>query len=247
MVGAIGLIIVFGHNLLSLAPDFPLRNIISPLFGPAAFPITQQTLLIIGYPPIPWLGIMLIGFSCGNFFDSPFLIRRGLFLKVGLSFLMVFIILRIINVYGDNPWTSQKDFWFTFLSFINVTKYPPSLLFVLLMLGIMFMLFAFTDDVNNGLTRAVTVFGKVPLFYFIVHFYLIHIILLGVLFIQGFAWTDFDFSASTFGRPKDVASGVGLGMIYLIWMCVVIFLYPVCKWYGEYKAKNKDVTWVKYL
>jgi hypothetical protein len=129
---------------------------------------------------------------------------------------------------------------------MNVTKYPPSLVFCLVTLGIMFLILAFSEGVKGRLIDVVSVYGKVPLFYFLVHFFLIHFILLVVLFSQGFHWVQLDFASGNFGRPKGVQSGLLLPTVYLIWIAVVVILYLPCKWFGKYKAEHKQ-WWLKYI
>ena len=228
-IAIIGLIIIFCHNLLALIPfekDSIVKTLLSPLFGLSVFPVTAQTNFFMAYPPIPWLGIMLVGFASGKLFELPDSKRKNLFLKISLGTLLFFVVLRFINVYGDSLlWSSQKNAFYTFLSFMNVTKYPPSLLFSLITLGIMFLILAFGEVVNNKLKNIVSVYGKVPLFYFIIHFYLIHTAMIVLMFLQGFHWSDLNFASGSFGRPKGVQSGVELWAIYLIWI-IVVFAKP---------------------
>jgi len=249
-IGLIGLGIIFFHNLLPLIPFKDgafIKILLSPLFETTLIPLTSHTNLIIGYPPIPWLGIMLVGFASGKIFSMTQDIKKSVFLKIGLSALLLFAILRFINIYGDSSlWSTQKDGLFTFVSFINVTKYPPSLLFCLLTLGVMFLAIALAQRANNRFTKVATVYGKVPLFYFVVHFYLIHFLMIVMLFFQGFHWSDLNFSSGTFGRPLGVQSGVGLWAIYLIWFGVVAIMYKPCLWFGKYKADHKG-WWLKYI
>jgi len=161
--------------------------------------------------------------------------------------LLLFIVIRYINIYGDSlPRSGQQSPILTFLSFMNVTKYPPSLQFCLVTLGIMFVLLAVADHLTVPLKNIITVYGKVPLFYFIVHFYLIHIITLIVLILQGFQWQQLSFSTGTFGRPAGIESGLPLWAIYLIWIAVVAALYQPCRWFGRYKAKH-TYWWLRYL
>lgn len=249
-IGIIGLLIIFFHNLFPLIPfakESSLKVIFSLLFSPGFFPLFSKVNFIMGYAPIPWLGIMLTGFAAGKLFMLSEDKNQKIFLKIGLSALLLFIVLRFINVYGDGSrWSSQKNGLYTFLSFINVSKYPPSLLFCLGTLGIAFLMFAITKYANNGIIDTVSAYGKVPMFYFLVHFYLIHILMILLMFLQGFHWSDLDFASGTFGRPKGVHSGLRLWAIYLIWICVVAVLYKPCVWFGKYKATHKQ-WWLKYF
>ena len=200
----------------------------------------------MAYPPIPWLGIMLLGFAAGRLFEIAQPKRKRIFLKIGTGALMLFVIIRFINLYGDSfRWTAQKNGLYTFLSFINITKYPPSLIFCLVTLGIMFIILSFIEGIKNKYTDIAIVFGRTPLFYFVVHWYIIHPLMFVMVFLQGFKRSDLIFGFN-FGRPKT-GSGVELWAIYLIWIGVVIMMYPLCKWYGKYKEKHTEKKWLRYL
>lgn len=250
ILGIVGLLIIFCHNLIPLIPfgeGSLIKTILTLFFGFGAFPI-GSTAFIMTYPPIPWLGIMLVGFAAGTFFELDSETRKKRFIQIGIVSLALFVILRIINIYGDPiPWSYQTDTVYTFLSFINLTKYPPSLFFCLTILGITFLMLAFAENAKNKLTDFAMVYGKVPLFYFVVHLYLIHFILLVILFLQGLSFSSFEFATGTFGRPKGVSSGLDLWAIYLIWIGVVAALYFPCRWYGKYKSEHKEKTWLRYL
>jgi len=249
-LGITGLIIIFCHNLLPLIPfteESVFKTVLTPFFSPVAIPVFAEKVLVMGYPPIPWLGIMLTGFGFGRYFEMENKERKKRFTKFGFGALALFAILRFINIYGDPAlWSPQKNAVFTFLSFMNVTKYPPSLLFCLVTLGIMILLLAFADQFNDRTKKVTAVYGKVPLFYFIIHFYMIHTITLIMLFAQGFHWSQFEFATGTFGRPKNIESGLPLWAIYLIWITVVAILYKPCIWYGAYKAK-KSHWFLRYI
>jgi uncharacterized membrane protein len=247
-IGIVGLCIVFIHNIFALLPGLgAVKTILSPLFAPGAFPIGQERMFVMGYPPIPWLGILLIGFSAGKIYiDRKAAHQRKLVLKAGMVSLALFLLLRFINLYGDNsPWLPQKNNLYTFLSFINVTKYPPSLQFSLLFLGLMFLTLALLHSIKNKWTEILSVYGRVPLFYFLIHWYLIHPILFLIILLQGYRSSEMEFGFN-FGRPKG-GGGVELWAVYLIWLGVVVVLYPVCKWFGRYKAQHKEKKWLRFL
>jgi uncharacterized membrane protein len=250
VIGIMGLIIIFGHNLLqgiNVTASPAIAFIFSALLRPSLFQATPSFSFYTAYPVIPWLGIMLAGFACGEFFESSPERRDKIFLYSGLSILALFILIRFSNIYGDPaPWVKQKSALFTSLSFINTTKYPPSLLFTLMVLGITFLLLFISEKVKNKFTELLSVYGKVPLFYFIFHLYIIHSLMFLMLFLQGFKGKDLLFGVFNNGRPKT-GGGVILPVIYLIWLAVVILLYPVCKWYGTYKLKHKENKILRYL
>ncbi|PSR56121.1 hypothetical protein AHMF7605_22750 [Adhaeribacter arboris] len=250
VIGLIGLLIVFGHNLVSILPlgaATPLSRVALTLFNPNIFQITPQLTFFVGYPPIPWLGIMLIGFSVGPLFTLPVAQRKSFFWRTGLATVVFFICLRFSNIYGDPAaWSMQNAGLFTFLSFLNTTKYPPSLLYTCMTLGIMFLIFWLVDGFKNKLVQIISTYGKVPLFYYIIHWYLLHLILLAMVFLQGFHWDDLQFGTFLFGRPKQ-PSGVNLAVIYFIWLSVVVALYPLCHWYQRYRSNHPEKTWLRYL
>ncbi|QMW04857.1 DUF1624 domain-containing protein [Spirosoma foliorum] len=247
-IGLIGGLIVALHGLITLipVPENLLLKVLRSLFSPMVFPYGTGKLLFVAYPPVPWLGIMLIGYGAGRFFESTEQSQRRIFLKTGLLSLGLFSLLRGMNLYGDPVnWSSQKNRLYSFLSFINVTKYPPSLQFCLLFLGIMFLILSLVQGINNRWTGIVRVYGKTPLFYFLVHWYLIHPLVFVMVFLQGFKSSDLVFGFN-FGRPKT-GSGIDLWAVYLIWLFIVLMMYPLCKWYGAYKERHKEQTWLRYL
>jgi uncharacterized membrane protein len=248
-IAVTGLAILLLHNLTDLIPAkaaLPLYERIGLAFlRPDVFPLYAGKILIIGYPPLPWVGILLTGFAAGHLFKPGAKGRRSLFLKMGLLAIGAFIMLRFINSYGDPvPWSAQKSRLYTLLSFLNVTKYPPSLDFSLLFLGIMFLLFAVFGDVKNKYTAIVRTYGRVPLFYFLIHWYLLHPLVFVMAWLQGFKTSQFVFGTS-FGRP--VGSGLSLWGVYAVWLVLVAALYPLCRWYGRYKAAHREKAWLRFL
>jgi uncharacterized membrane protein len=249
VVMVIACLLFFGHDLVVgiPMPANPVLGFIgSLLFGPGAFPLASGRLLVIAYPVLPWLGIMLAGFCAGRLFTLPMQKRRTLFLRLGVSALALFVLLRLSNWYGDPVrWTTQKNGIFTFLSFMNLSKYPPSLLYSLATLGILLLIFSAAEGRDNAFTRFLLVYGRAPLFYFVVHIYLIHLLMLLMVTFQGYPLSSLDFSSFKFGRPDH--AGLSLGAVYLVWAAVVLALYPLCRWYGSYKARHKEKPWLRYL
>lgn len=250
IIGFTGLLIIFCHNLLQgvSIPENPVAAFISSvLFRPAMIQITPGLGFYTAYPLISWLGIMLTGFAAGEFFEIPAEKRNKIFLKIGFGALLLFVVIRYVNIYGDpSQWSEQKSALFSFLSFINTTKYPPSLLFILLFLGITFLILYISDISKNRFGEILEVYGRVPLFYFIIHLFIIHSLMFVKLYIQGYKNNDFLFGAFKNGRPEN-GGGVDLPLIYLIWLGVVLLLYPVCKWYGKYKGNHTENRFLRYL
>jgi uncharacterized membrane protein len=249
-IGIIGLLIILFHNLLQAVtiPANPVSIFLSSvLFRPFLMQITPGFSIFTAYPLIPWLGIMLAGFACGELFGMTAEKRKKMFLIAGIGALLIFVVIRFVNIYGDpSQWSHQKTGLFTFLSFINTTKYPPSLLFTLLFLGITFIVLFISEKVSNRFTELLSVYGRVPLFYFIIHLFLIHSLMFVMLLLEGFGSADMLFGAFNNGRPKT-GGGVELWVIYLIWLSVVILLYPLCKWYGNYKSEHKESKFLRYM
>ena len=250
---AIGLVLVFGHNLFDLMQVQPGDS------GYVPWAILQQSgtgslwsgnSTLIAYPLIPWLGIMLTGYGAGFLFSKNFdrLKRKQILLNAGIIAILLFVILRFTNLYGDpRGWSVQKNALFTIMSFVNTTKYPVSLLYTLMTLGPILIIMAWMENWKTKFLEPARIVGRVPLFYYILHFYLIHLTALCVFMITtGTSWSDVNFHfPKTFG---GIPPGVGytLGWVYVAWISIVIALYPLCKWYHHYKSKHHQ-WWLGYL
>lgn len=249
----LGLALVLGHNLLDYVQlqENTLADILLRIFftGRGTFlPRPDGGAIVFLYVIFPWAGIMMSGYGLGMLYNrnADPARRKKLLLLIGSVLTVLFVVLRFINGYGDPaPWSTQDTGIKTFMSFLNVTKYPPSLFFTFMTQGPILILLAFTEQTDNAFSRICTVYGRVPFFFFLVHFYLIHIMTLVVVFLSGYTWqqaTDdslfFKFRPNEFGYP--------LGQTYLIWILIVVALYWPCKWYGEYRAR-KRTWWLSYL
>jgi len=247
-IGLLGLSVIFLHNVFPFLPlsQLPVAAaLLNPLFTPNVLPIGGTT-LIIGYPPIPWVALLFAGFGLGAYVQRADINRPRLWLLLGMVSLLLFVVLRAVNGYGDPaPWATHDRIGPTVMSFLNVTKYPPSLLFCLLMLGLMFLLLAVAERVPLRYTAAIADYGKVPLFYYVLHWYLIHIGLFAVLLIQGFQPSDFRFGFR-FGRPEE-GGGLDLLGVYVVWIAAVACLYIPCKRYAAYKLRHPEKKWLRYL
>jgi uncharacterized membrane protein len=150
-------------------------------------------------------------------------------------------------VYGDPaPWSAQKNGLYTFLSFMNVTKYPPSLIFDLLFLGIAITFLSFAEKLPKALQNLLSVYGSVPMFYYLIHLVLIRVAVFIMVFAQGYQWKDLQFGPFQFGRPAT-GSGIGLAGVLLAWLAIVAILYPLCKWYSRYRSHHPEKQWLRYL
>jgi uncharacterized membrane protein len=243
-LGIIGWSIVVLYGALSRLPiSTPLVGF---LYSVTALPLSATKTLVVGYPLLPWLGIMLIGYGTGPLFEYSSQERKTLFWKWGLVLLSLFVVIQLAhNSLFPNQLSAQKEALFKVLYFLNVSKYPPSLLYVLLTLGVMFLLLSLAERGENALSRFLITYGKVPMFYYLVHWYIIHSLMFVVLFAQGFGVKDFEFGFG-FGRPK-ATNGLPLWGIYGVWIGVVLLLYPLCKWYGNYKKSHPEKAWLRYL
>lgn len=242
----LGSFIMIFYGLLALVPESSLRNILSPLFVLTVLPLSER-LLILAYPILPWWSIMLIGYGLGEFFLVEKPNRIMFFMKMAGGFLITFVVLRFINLYGDPvPWSVQTKPFFTVLSFLNVSKNAPSLDFTLCMLGISFTLLWLTEIYGADKLKFFKVYGSVPLFYYLIHWYLIRTFLIVVFLAKGFRWKDFVFHEQTLGRPKS-DDGLTLPQTYLVWLSVILIMYPICKWYSKYKSQHPEKTWLRYL
>ena len=253
---AIGLFIVLGHNALDFLEAEPgfKAGFWWDLFHHGSFaiyPIAKDHFIAIMYPFVPWTGLMILGYCFGIFFTSKFTSehRQKILLRFGLSLIGFFILLRGINLYGDpNPWTPQNTMFHTFLSFIKVHKYPPSLAYMSVMIGFAILALSFLETIQNKITKAFRVFGRTAFFYYILHFYLVHTICMILYFSRGHSLVEAINSLQTFPFLFSIkGEGYSLGFVYLIWMLIISGLYPLCKWYDSYKTAHKEKWWLSYL
>jgi len=249
---AVGIILVAGHNLLDgikVAGNGADAMGWAMLHGYQFFDFGDH-FFFSGYAVIPWTGIMLLGYCFGKLYlySTASEVRRKILLRLGFGPLALFLVLRLFNIYGNpTPWTPQENPLFTFLSFINVNKYPPSLQFFLVMLGPSFLFLAAAEKLNGGVWDKVTALGRVPLFFYIVHVYVIHIIAIVAALATGFELKGMVFNTWITDSPDLKGYGFNLGIIYLFWIGIVLALFPLCLWYDRYKTAHKENKWLSYL
>jgi len=257
-----GLAMIFLHNLLDRfvvphwqGPESPVPSWSEKLFmilhQESFFPVLwffPSPVVILAYPLIPWIGVMALGFAFGALYEIDGERRRRLLMRIGIVSIGLFVLLRAVNVYGDLvKWSVQRTATYTFLSFMNVTKYPPSLLYLLATLGPAMIFLALAERTSRGwLSRSLIVFGRVPLFYYLLQWYVAHglAVLLGLVALQPVAWQFMNFNDRFGTQPPN--TGFRLWVVYVLWILGVLLLYPLCKWYADLKRRRND-WWLSYL
>jgi uncharacterized membrane protein len=250
----VSLVLIAAHNLFDGVD--PAR------FGAAAglWNILHQPGLVplpgiptfVAYPLVPWIAVMALGFCLGPLYLQEPARRQRLLIRSGTAATLGFVLLRALNHYGDPaPWASQPGAVYTVLSFLNTTKYPPSLAFLLMTLGPVLLALGWLDRHPPRLTNPLVVFGRVPLFYFVLHFYAAHLAAVLLAFASyGSDALRFVFHPlPSMGGPSALfptGFGYPLGVAYLVWALIVIALYPLCRWFAGVKARRRN-WWLGYL
>lgn len=256
LILALGILIVAGHNLLDIPESKPgfeagfwwdlLHHGVFKLY-----PIGDNRVLMMVYPFLPWTGLMMLGYCAGKLFTPSFSpeARKKLLLQMGGGLIALFVVLRFSNLYGDPvPWTKQDSPFYTFLSFLKINKYPPSLLYLCITIGPALILLALIESIKNRFTGFMVTFGRTAFFYYILHLYLIHVVAAIFFFARGHSFAE----ARNVGKQFPfmyVAPGEGNGLlvVYAVWLGVILLLYPLCKKYDRYKTAHKEKWWLSYL
>jgi len=260
-IAVLGLGMIAAHNLLdpinpaSFGRFYWLWML---LHSPGRIPVTAHFSFSVRYVLIPWVGVMSLGFAFGRVLLRPD--RRKWILTLGISATLLFFVLRGFNLYGNGiaglpfgyprsagPWAVQPTLALTVVSFFNVLKYPPSLDYLLVTLGLALIVLGLLDGTKaaRGLSRILLVYGRVPLFYYVLHIYLLNIMarVVAIVFRQpvwhGTVIADF--------AQRPVGYGHGLPFIYAMWILAVAILYLPCRWFMELRARHRDWAWLSYL
>jgi len=247
VVTVLGALMIVGHNLLdSVKSASPLWSI---LHSPGFVLNTPTHVVFVAYPLIPWIGVTAVGYGLGQVYSWDTERRRAFLLRLGLALSVAFLVIRGVNTYGDpSHWTPQKTAVFTVLSFLNTIKYPPSLLFLLMTLGPAMIFLWSVDRGTPRVLRPALGIGKVPLFYYMLHFPLIHLLAVVTCYVRyGSALSMFespDLAHYPFSAPPGW--GYSLPVVYLIWAFVVAAMYPLCRWFAALKQRRSD-AWLSYL
>jgi uncharacterized membrane protein len=244
----LGLGIVAGHNLLDRV--WPTSNLMDQHWPLWVILHSQMTLhagpflLLFIYPLLPWVGVMTLGFGISRVFELPKDRRNSLLLWAGLAVTAGFVLLRAIGIYGDpNPWRIHPgELTATVISFLNTTKYPPSLLYLLMTLGPSAVLCSLADRTTGAVKNVLVMYGRVPFAFYVAHFYLIHLLSLGLGLLQGFRLRQM----MTIFLFYPTGYGLGLPGVYAVWALVVVSLYPFCRYVARLKARRRD-WWLSYV
>jgi uncharacterized membrane protein len=260
-IGVLGLGMIATHNLLDRinpASFGKLSWLWMFLHTPGRIPIIDHFQFSVRYVLIPWVGVMAAGFAFGSLLLRAD--RRKWILTLGISATILFFVLRGLNLYGNGiaglpfgyprsagPWSAQPTLSLTVISFFNTLKYPPSLDYLLMTLGPSLILLGLLDKAKaeGGLSRILVVYGRVPLFYYVLHLYLIHILAIVVALVfhqpilHGSVIADF--------ATKPAGYGHSLPFIYAMWILAVAILYLPCLWFMELRSRHRDWTWLSYL
>jgi len=246
VTGLIGLLIVVGHNALDFLTPADFGNAAAfwtMLHEGGRIVLSDDLVWIVSYPLLPWIGLMALGYSFGASVNLPGSRRRAIYMGSGLTLIALFVVLRLFNLYGDGTlWSSQASPSFTLLSFLNTTKYPPSLLFLLMTMGPALCILALLENWGSGgrVRDALLTFGQVPLFFYVLHLYLLRF---------SAAPVSFALYGSEAASPPPGPAGsamLGLGAAYAAWVIAIALLYPACRWFANVKKRRND-WWLSYL
>lgn len=242
-------IIIFGHNLLDNI-HFDGSIVWSMLHERRPFKLSEGLTVNFAYSLIPWVAVMSLGYCFGSLYDKSFdaAKRKKILNVLGAGSLLLFVILSAINKYGDiDGWVNYGDTSKTLMSILDVDKYPPSLLFLLTTVGATFLFLANAEKLKGRLVDFFCVFGRVPFFYYILHIYLIHFIALFAAEFTGFGWQAM--ILPKFVSRVEALRGYGFNLltVYIVWVAVILLLYPLCKKFDRYKQTHKEKWWLSYL
>ena len=242
-------LIIFGHNLLDNV-HFNGNFFWAMIHERSVFKISDTSRFYIDYPIVPWIAVMALGYYFGSFYDTSFDSgkRKKILNITGISAIILFVILRFTNVYGDPaPFMHYDTFSKDLMSFLQLSKYPPSLLYVLSTLGVAFLFLASAEKLKGRIVQFFCTFGRVPFFYYIIHLFLIHIVALIFAQMQGLGWKAMILTDWVSELPYLKGFGFPLWIVYLVWMGVIVLLYPVCRWFDQYKQSHREKWWLSYL
>jgi uncharacterized membrane protein len=244
-LAALSIATIVLHHLLDGIQVWPLVHQVS------VFQVAGLT-VIAPYALVPWFAVMALGFCFGPLFMKDFGERRRILIGIGAAMTIAFVLVRALNIYGDpSRWSVQPSATVTLLSFLNTTKYPPSLSFLLMTLGPALLVLAWLDRRDLSRSHPLIVFGRVPLFYFVLHFFLAHAVaVVMAVFTHGCAAWSFMFQpVPSMGGPAHAfpaGFGYDLWVTYVVWVAIVVILYPICRQLARLKERHR-VWWASYI
>jgi len=252
LIAGFGVILVAGHNALggidagSFGHWRPLWSI---LHAPGILFSNGHSVVLVAYVLIPWIGVTALGYVLGEIYQGSGVSRRRLLVGIGFGMTLGFVVLRWFNVYGDPvPWTTQRSALWTLVSFLNTNKYPPSLLFLLMTLGPTLLLLGAFENGVPRLLRPALILGTVPLFFYVLHFFLIHLLATAASYVRfgevGNTFRSPDLAHFPFTEPPGW--GAPVGIIYVVWIAVIVLMFPLCYRYARFKRRRRD-WWLSYL
>ena len=242
-------VLIFGHNLLD-STHFDGNIWWAILHDGGFFKFSDHFQMFVGYPIIPWIAVMSLGYCFGPLYDKSFdrARRKRILNIIGFSAVILFIIVRWINIYGDPySWKHYDTAIQTLFNFMNPMKYPPSLSYLLMTLGPMLIILANSENLKGRIANFFKVFGRVPFFYYIVHLYLIHLTALIFAQLSGFGWQNMILKDWVGDAPELKGYGFRLWVVYAVWIGIITLHYPLCKKFDLYKQKNREKWWLSYL
>ena len=243
------LILIAGHNLLDNV-HFQGNLLWNIFHEPGGAPIDKDYFFFVAYPLIPWIAVMSLGYYFGGFYNADFSPekRRKLFNTIGFSALVLFVLLRFTNVYGDAYlFTNQNTLSKDLIVFFNPSKYPPSFLYLLMTLGVTLVFLANSENWKGRLVNFFSVFGRVPFFYYIIHIFAIHLASMLYAEVTGYGAEKLILEGWITELPRMRGFGLPLVWVYTIWIGIILLLYPLCKWFDNYKQAHKEKWWLSYL
>jgi uncharacterized membrane protein len=249
------LIIILAHNALD-GVAFENNSVWDVLWSflhvRKLYTLGHHYAFVFQYPLIPWMAVMACGYCLGHLYSDKYTStkRKKTLLQLGIVSIAVFFVLRLANVYGDPvPWIHTPEIAITIMSFFNLEKYPPSLLYLCLTLGISLIVLGVLEGRNLSHWKRVTLFGKVALFYYVAHLLVIHLLALIAVVCLGYPWHTMIFIGSSNQASPLLKGkfGFSLAEIYMLWIAVIFLLYPFCVYWNDFKTRNKLKWWVSYV
>ncbi len=244
------LVLIFGHNLLDGIGAQSPGLLWSILHVQNFIPFGSERVLLIGYPLIPWMGVMGLGYCFGRLFDPGVVAdnRRKAMLRIGLAALAMFVLLRATGLYGDPEYfVRQPTLVQDLILFFDPTKYPPSLQYLLMTIGGLLVILAFAERWTGKVVDYFSTFGRVPFFYYILHLYLIHLLAMAATQWTGFGWDAMVLTTWIGFEEKLQGYGFGLWVVHAVWVGIILVLYPLCRRFDRYKQAHQEKWWLSYL